>query len=107
MRGERPVTVYIRWKEQDLLALSPLVRLLWGPEGRRAPVGYGLTDFFDALRPHGRDEESEADDHADESVTVLHDSSSTSYAVYFDDASSLDSLSSRAWILRSFSFTNS
>jgi type IV secretory pathway TraG/TraD family ATPase VirD4 len=26
----RPVTVYIRWKEQDLLALSPLVRLLWG-----------------------------------------------------------------------------
>src|SRR5207247_1622501 len=26
----RPVTVYMRWKEQDLLALSPLVRLLWG-----------------------------------------------------------------------------
>jgi type IV secretion system protein VirD4 len=26
----RPVTVYLRWKEQDLLALSPLVRLLWG-----------------------------------------------------------------------------
>lgn len=26
----RPVTVYIRWKEQDLLALSPLVRLFWG-----------------------------------------------------------------------------
>jgi type IV secretory pathway TraG/TraD family ATPase VirD4 len=30
MRSERPVTVYLRWKEQDLLALSPLVRLLWG-----------------------------------------------------------------------------
>jgi type IV secretion system protein VirD4 len=30
MTGERPVTVYMRWKEQDLLALSPLVRLLWG-----------------------------------------------------------------------------
>lgn len=30
MRGEKPVTVYLRWKEQDLLALSPLVRLLWG-----------------------------------------------------------------------------
>jgi type IV secretion system protein VirD4 len=30
MRGDRPVTVYLRWKEQDLLALSPLVRLLWG-----------------------------------------------------------------------------
>jgi type IV secretion system protein VirD4 len=26
----RPVTVYMRWKKQDLLALSPLVRLLWG-----------------------------------------------------------------------------
>jgi type IV secretion system protein VirD4 len=30
MRGPMPVTVYIRWKEQDLLALAPLVRLLWG-----------------------------------------------------------------------------
>jgi type IV secretion system protein VirD4 len=26
----RPVTVYLRWREQDLHALSPLVRLLWG-----------------------------------------------------------------------------
>jgi len=26
----RPITVYMRWKEQDLLTLSPLVRLLWG-----------------------------------------------------------------------------
>ena len=30
MVNPRPVTVYLRWKEQDLLALSPLVRLLWG-----------------------------------------------------------------------------
>ncbi len=30
MRGSKPVTVYLRWKERDLLALSPLVRLLWG-----------------------------------------------------------------------------
>src|SRR2546421_968553 len=30
MRAERPVTIYLRWKEQDLLTLSPLVRLLWG-----------------------------------------------------------------------------
>lgn len=30
MTGERPVTVYLRWPERDLLALSPLVRLLWG-----------------------------------------------------------------------------
>ncbi len=28
--SNQPVTVYMRWKEQDLLALSPLVRLLWG-----------------------------------------------------------------------------
>jgi len=25
-----PVSVYFRWKEQDLLALAPLVRLMWG-----------------------------------------------------------------------------
>jgi len=30
LRSDKPVTVYFRWKEQDLLALSPLVRLLWG-----------------------------------------------------------------------------
>jgi type IV secretion system protein VirD4 len=30
MRDRTPVSVYLRWKEQDLLALSPLVRLLWG-----------------------------------------------------------------------------
>lgn len=28
--SERPVTVYIRWREQDLKALAPLARLLWG-----------------------------------------------------------------------------
>lgn len=30
MRGEKPVSVYLRWPERDLLALSPLVRLAWG-----------------------------------------------------------------------------
>ena len=30
MRSSKPVTIYLRWKEQQLLALSPLVRLLWG-----------------------------------------------------------------------------
>ena len=30
MCGTRPITVYLRWPERDLLALSPLVRLLWG-----------------------------------------------------------------------------
>jgi type IV secretion system protein VirD4 len=28
--SSRPVSVYMRWPERDLLALSPLVRLLWG-----------------------------------------------------------------------------
>src|SRR6266567_6499190 len=30
MDSEQPVTVYLRWPERDLLALSPLVRLIWG-----------------------------------------------------------------------------
>lgn len=29
MCSDTPVTVYIKWKEQDLLALSPLTRVLW------------------------------------------------------------------------------
>jgi type IV secretion system protein VirD4 len=27
---DAPITVYLRWTERDLLALSPLVRLMWG-----------------------------------------------------------------------------
>ena len=30
IRSNTPVTVYLRWREKDLLALTPLVRLLWG-----------------------------------------------------------------------------
>jgi type IV secretion system protein VirD4 len=30
MTGATPMTVYLRWPERDLLALTPLVRLLWG-----------------------------------------------------------------------------
>jgi type IV secretion system protein VirD4 len=30
MTSQTPITVYLRWPERDLLALSPLVRLLWG-----------------------------------------------------------------------------
>jgi type IV secretion system protein VirD4 len=30
MFSEKPITVYLRWKEHDLLALSPLIRLMWG-----------------------------------------------------------------------------
>jgi type IV secretion system protein VirD4 len=29
MRGTRPVTLYLRWKEQDFLSLVPLVKLTW------------------------------------------------------------------------------
>src|SRR6266480_6450676 len=30
MCSSKPITVYLRWPERDLLALSPLVRLVWG-----------------------------------------------------------------------------
>jgi type IV secretion system protein VirD4 len=30
MTSKKPITVYLRWPERDLLTLSPLVRLLWG-----------------------------------------------------------------------------
>jgi type IV secretion system protein VirD4 len=29
MRGTKPVTVYLRWPERDLLMLTPLIRLMW------------------------------------------------------------------------------
>ena len=30
MCAEKPISLYFRWSERDLIALSPLVRLLWG-----------------------------------------------------------------------------
>lgn len=30
LHSEKPVSIYLRWPERDLLALSPLVRLVWG-----------------------------------------------------------------------------
>ncbi len=30
MFSKKPITVYLRWNERDLLALSPLIRLMWG-----------------------------------------------------------------------------
>jgi type IV secretion system protein VirD4 len=30
MASDQPVTLYLRWNERDLLALAPLVRLIWG-----------------------------------------------------------------------------
>jgi type IV secretion system protein VirD4 len=40
MRAPRPVTLYLRWPEQDLLVLSPLVRLLW-----QSLIGELVTTF--------------------------------------------------------------
>jgi type IV secretion system protein VirD4 len=47
IRGNRPVTVYLRWKEQDLLALSPLVRLVW------SSLIYELIDIYDTHQGNG------------------------------------------------------
>jgi type IV secretion system protein VirD4 len=47
MQSDWPVTVYIRWKEQDLLALSPLVRLLWGS------LIYELIGVYDNVQGRG------------------------------------------------------
>jgi type IV secretion system protein VirD4 len=41
MTAKPSITVYLRWPERDLLALSPLVRLLWGS------LIDGLTDTYD------------------------------------------------------------
>jgi type IV secretion system protein VirD4 len=43
MRSGKPVTVYFRWKEQDLLSLSPLVRLLWGTLINELTTTYDTT----------------------------------------------------------------
>lgn len=50
LQARRPATVYIRWKEQDLLALSPLVRLLWGSFINELITAYD-NDPMKALRP--------------------------------------------------------
>jgi type IV secretion system protein VirD4 len=45
--SERPVTVYLRWPERDLLALSPLVRLTWGS------LIDGMMDTYDEENGQG------------------------------------------------------
>src|SRR4051812_8735487 len=49
LRGDKPVTVYLRWPEQDLLVLSPLVRLLW-----QSLIGELVTTFDTAAGTHCR-----------------------------------------------------
>ncbi len=43
LHSSQPITIYIRWKEQDLLALSPLVRLLWGSLINELITAYDAT----------------------------------------------------------------
>src|SRR5207302_5169788 len=47
LQATHPITVYLRWKEQDLLSLSPLVRLLWGS------LIDELTTCYDAAQGNG------------------------------------------------------
>lgn len=42
MCGEKPITVYFRWSESDLLVLSPVIRLLW------TSLIEGLTKTYDS-----------------------------------------------------------
>ncbi len=43
MCSDKPITVYLRWRESDLLVLSPLVKLLWSSFINE------LTDTYDML----------------------------------------------------------
>jgi type IV secretion system protein VirD4 len=45
--SDEPVTVYLRWRERDLLTLTPLVRLMW------KSFADELTDTYDALDGRG------------------------------------------------------
>jgi type IV secretion system protein VirD4 len=46
MTSKRPITVYLRWPEAELLALSPLVRLVW------ESLMHDLITTFDRLQGH-------------------------------------------------------
>lgn len=50
MRSGRPVTVYLRWREQDLLALSPLVKLVWETLINELITTYDTTQGKDCNR---------------------------------------------------------
>jgi type IV secretion system protein VirD4 len=76
MRGKRPVTVYIRWKEQHLLALSPLVRLLWGSFINE------LTTTYDQAAEQGLEQTCRPvllliDEGGRTAIPSLHDATST------------------------------
>src|SRR3954454_25396893 len=47
MLSQEPVTVYLRWRERDLEALGPLVRLMW------KSFADELTDTYDGLDGRG------------------------------------------------------
>jgi type IV secretion system protein VirD4 len=47
LQSEAPITIYFRWREQDLLALSPLVKLMWG-----TLINEMLTTYDTSLGKH-------------------------------------------------------
>jgi type IV secretion system protein VirD4 len=48
LTSEEPITVYLRWPESQLLALSPLIRLVWGS------LINDLINTYDRLEAAGR-----------------------------------------------------
>jgi type IV secretion system protein VirD4 len=74
--GKRPVSVYIRWREQHLLALSPLVRLLWGS------LINELTTCYDQQAEHDLEQTCRPvllliDEGGRTAIPLLHDATST------------------------------
>jgi type IV secretory pathway TraG/TraD family ATPase VirD4 len=51
LTSKKPITVYLRWPESQLLALSPLIRLMWGS------LINDLINTYDRLEAEGRKEE--------------------------------------------------
>src|SRR5712692_595198 len=72
MTSEKPVTIYLRWPERDLLALSPLVRLLWG-----SCIDELITTFDKAAGGHCRTVLLLADEAGRTAIPMLADHATT------------------------------
>ena len=51
MLSEKPVTIYLKWKEEDLLALTPMIRLTWNSIMRR------LITTYDTRKEKGKEQD--------------------------------------------------
>jgi type IV secretion system protein VirD4 len=49
--SEKPVTIYLKWPESKLLALQPLIRLMWGTLVEELKAVYDNTDQKEKCRP--------------------------------------------------------